>query len=171
MNDPYHIHAAHCLLYSKIEENDNILSYFALGQLRHDGALGFPGGVVSEASSVTCRNDIIKELKRELEEEIDYRIQDDNNSFVHVSTLHRIETEKKKEWILHFFIKEIKLEELEQCERHHMKGIHFPSESLGLFRIPIIDPVKCQQSNLFKHYQTFMDSFLQHVFAGKLIRK
>ncbi|XP_053209654.1 U8 snoRNA-decapping enzyme-like [Panonychus citri] len=84
-----YLHAAHCLLYCKITDND-AECIFGLCQVRFDGKLGFPGGAVgNKYEEIHETGDIIKGLERELEEEINYTsmpsesLTHENNGYIH----------------------------------------------------------------------------------------
>lgn len=178
LTDPSgNIHAAHCLLYCKTVDGD-VEGMFGLCQVRFDGQLGFPGGVIKseELSSVSG---MIAGLQRELEEEINFFVQssesdpDGTNGFQHVSTYidDSIQASKSplRVNIYHFFIKQISEQEFKQCEAQHVQSTHFPIESLGIFRVPMIDPDNCKETTIFKYYKkrgTFLVNFFKHYFAG-----
>ncbi|CAG2180897.1 unnamed protein product, partial [Oppiella nova] len=138
-------HASHCLLYTSANSSRVV---YGLIQLTDNGELGCPGGQV-DVEDVTV-DDIIDATNRELEEEINYHL----NGVTREDWIcsHR---EDNPPYIQHFFAKELTVDELTQLERTHMNAQHFPSESLGLFRVPIGGSDK-----------KFMTNFLRQRFAG-----
>ncbi|XP_045166582.2 U8 snoRNA-decapping enzyme-like [Mercenaria mercenaria] len=140
-----HMHASHGMLYAK---NDFILwdlystKAAILMQLRFDGLLGFPGGLVDPGE------DPVTGLNREMHEEIaldlnKHSFKDENHS---VTFLH-----EKKKLVLHFYIKEVTLEEFkgieEKCPQAHEYGI----ETLGSFRPPLFT-----MGDNFRGFPTFL---------------
>lgn len=103
-------HAAHCLLYCKIIDHSG---YFGLGQVRFDGLIGFPGGVVGENDEpLSTLDHLLIGLRRELAEEINYISHEDNSGFVHVSSYLREDINLNSETnsscnVHHFFMKQI----------------------------------------------------------------
>lgn len=56
--------------------------------------------------------------------------------------------------ILHFFVKKLTKEQFEKIELNQSKAIHYLTESLGIFRVPLKD-------------QLFLDNFLKSdIFCG-----
>ncbi|XP_015788007.1 U8 snoRNA-decapping enzyme-like [Tetranychus urticae] len=167
-------HAAHCLLYCKISDHGDS-GYFGLGQVRYDGFLGFPGGVVGEDEPISTVDGLLIGLRRELLEEINYISPDGNHGFTHVSSYIKRKVELNNEVqhadcnIHHFFLKQITEQQFSQCELNHTKSTDFPLESLGIFRIPLIDPASIGHQSLFRFYAdkgTFLVNFFKHNFAG-----
>ncbi|XP_015786150.1 U8 snoRNA-decapping enzyme [Tetranychus urticae] len=179
LTDPSrNVHAAHCLLYYKTVDDD-VEGMFGLCQVRFDGQLGFPGGIIEpeELDSVSA---IVAGLQRELKEEINFAVKasesdpDGSNGFSHISTyiddsLNQPGTSSPRVNIYHFFMKQISEQEFKHCEVTHSQSIHFPSESLGIFRIPLIDPSNCRDKTIFRYYKkrgSFLVNFFKHYFAG-----
>ena len=171
-------HAAHCLLYCKTVDN-GVEGMFGLCQVRFDGQLGFPGGILvpKELISVSA---MVAGLQRELEEEINFSVKsnesspDGINGFQHISTYiddsrNQPGTSPLRVNIYHFFIKQISEQEFKQCEVAHTQSLHFPVESLGIFRVPLIDPDNCKEKTIFRYYKkrgSFLVNFFKHYFAG-----
>jgi 8-oxo-dGTP pyrophosphatase MutT (NUDIX family) len=149
-----HIHASHVIFWCKDYRQSPVVTY-ALMQLRRDGLFGFPGGKSDE--NVIDKNEILKTLCRELDEEINYKscnVTIDDHLFSHIGIEDNI--------VLHFFGKELLLEEFEMLERTHMNARDFPEESLGLFRVPLS---ACGQQT-FKPVMKFFSGFAKQKFAG-----
>lgn len=176
LNDPRkYRHAVHCLLYCKKTDQDG-RGYFGLGQVRFDGLIGFPGGVVGDGEEpLNTVDDLLHGLRRELWEEINFVTADGNEGFQHVSSYFNdkanpVGCKNVTCNVFHFFRKEITEQEFVQCELNHTKSIHFPVESMGIFRIPLIDPVHCGTKSIFRFYCDkggFLINFFAHNFAGK----
>ena len=124
-----HMHASHVLFWTRDDSTDQTVIY-GLMQMRSDGRFGFPGGKSDELT--VDSNEIVSALYREVYEEMGYRLSDrqitlDDRLFSHVS---------KSKKVLHFFVKELPLKTFTMLERTHMEARDFPSESVGLIRVP-----------------------------------
>ena len=132
-------HVAHCLIHCSEETphpTDPAVthgSWFGLMQVRSDGLIGFPGGGVdgSESGSVAG---ILGGLHRELVEEMAFpfprlSVPPDN----HVSC-HIMPNGKR---VTHFYHLPLERKEIEAIEACHTSARDFPSESVGMLRLPI----------------------------------
>jgi len=124
--------------------------------MRFDGLFGFPGGVVDE--DITSIESIIDSLQREMLEEINYR---DTISFEDYIYSHY---NSQRNFVSHFFAKQISLKEAEQLEQNHTKARDFPVESLGLFRILI----GCSNDKSSTYLRSFVKNFMQQKFSGNV---
>ncbi|KAI1305850.1 U8 snoRNA-decapping enzyme [Halotydeus destructor] len=126
-------HAAHCLLYyTELDSNSNQKLHFLLMQIRTDGTIGFPGGIVDEDIAKYGSQAVLDGLRRELLEEINFsasELSEDNYVCSHFS--------EPKNLICHFFAHKLTQSAFQHIEQNHTKARDFPSEQLGLFRIPL----------------------------------
>ncbi|KAK3602913.1 hypothetical protein CHS0354_039329 [Potamilus streckersoni] len=98
-------------------------------QMRFDGLLGFPGGLIDQGEE-----EVVSGLNRELEEEIGldltrFCIKDENHL---VSFLH-----EKKNLVLHFYAKEVTMIEFQEIELKSLSAPDFGSEVMGVLRPPL----------------------------------
>lgn len=89
-------------------------------QMRFDGLLGFPGGLIDQGEE-----EVVSGLNRELEEEIGldltrFCIKDENHL---VSFLH-----EEKNLVLHFYAKEVTIIEFQEIELKSLSAPDFGSE-------------------------------------------
>ncbi|KAK3084135.1 hypothetical protein FSP39_008783 [Pinctada imbricata] len=126
------MHASHAFIFAR--RPDDILwdLYKARGavlmQMRFDGLLGFPGGLVDPGENP------LQGMNRELEEEIALNL-----------SLHRlVESDhvvsfvnKKKNIVLHFYGKEVSIEEFKKIELGNLQASDYGSESMGIIRPPL----------------------------------
>lgn len=124
-----YLNVAHCMLWFKTSHQQKAHTSYAFLQLRFDGLLGFPGGVVDE--DIVDIESVIDALQREMREEINYC--DPITTADYFYTYFN----KTKKFVSHFFVKQISLKDAEKLEQTHTQAVDFPQESLGLFRIPI----------------------------------
>lgn len=149
---PNFTHAAHCFLFAG--SSDHVESMFGLMQMRTDGRLGFTGGGVEEICPSVSQ--IVAALNREILEEINYDCANVNLKHYVMSHLHLKPMRDGKRLITHFFIKKVSsMDEFRRIEENHTKAAYFPSESLGIFRVPI-----------YPQEARFLDFFSKHFFAG-----
>lgn len=151
-------HAAHCMLWFRTNDPKYQHNSYAFLQLRYDGLLGFPGGIVDE--DITSLESIIDALQRELEEEINYSDPIDVQHYIYSYFC------PKKRIISHFFAKEISLTEAHQLEQTYSRARDFPIETLGLMRAPI-GGSRDRNSTIFRK---FIKNFMKQKFAG-IVRK
>jgi len=90
--------------------------------------VGFAGGEV-DVDDITLEA-VIEATNRELIEEINYQ-------FEAVAADQWICSHRKcgTKFVLHFFAKQLPLEQFRLLERTHMNAEHFPSESLGMSQL------------------------------------
>ena len=98
--------------------------------MRHDGYIGFPGGMVQLEQEPENSNESLEEgLNRELLEEIGFDCE--KHSFTPkdhlISHVH-----KMKKLCLNFYLKEVTLEEFEAMETSTIKAAHYGSEVRGM---------------------------------------
>ena len=100
---------------------------------------------------VNSIKDLIVGLNRELKEEIncDEAVQETDYAFSD-----QIQTANGKSLILHFFIKRLTKMAFERVEANANQAVHYLTESLGIFRVPLKD-------------EKFLDNFLKaSIFCG-----
>ncbi|XP_054165593.1 U8 snoRNA-decapping enzyme-like [Oppia nitens] len=144
---------AHCMLWFRTTQSHNAFSFL---QLRFDGLLGFPGGVVDE--DITSIESIIDALQREIHEEINFETTISVDDYIYSFY------NKNLRIVSHFFAKQITLKDAESIEECHMKARDFPHESLGLFRIPI----GCSYNRDSYYLRRFAKNFLRQKFSGNV---
>lgn len=142
-------HASHVLFWTK-DNSRGQEGIYGLMQMRSDGRLGFPGGKSDEKT--VDKNEILSALYREIQEEMDFTL------FKGQITLDdRISTHLSKSGkILHFFAKELPLIVFQRLEKTYTNAQSFPSETVGLIRVPLSG----------KPLRKFFINFGKQVFAG-----
>ncbi|XP_014272748.1 U8 snoRNA-decapping enzyme isoform X2 [Halyomorpha halys] len=154
-NDKYKtsLHASHCMVYS-INDGKVILEdeYYAkaniLMQMRFDGHLGFPGGLVDDGETPE------EAVTREMEEEMAMdrqKLKIDPKDHV---VSHYCE---EKDLVLHFFAKEVSLSLFTDIEKMCLKSHDYGSEVMGVMRIPLY--------TMIDGYRGF-PAFLNNCFIG-----
>ena len=150
------VHASHILLWTKDNSGGQEITY-GLMQMRSDGRVGFPGGKSDEKE--VDRNEIVRALYRELQEEINFTPLEGQITLEDRVCSHLNGTREK---VLHFFAKELPLNEFQHLERTHMNARDFPNESLGIFRIPL----KTSGHSVSQPFRKFVENFGKLKFAG-----
>ncbi|CAH1782810.1 unnamed protein product [Owenia fusiformis] len=124
-------HAAHAMIFARDTERFwNALEKKAqiLMHIRFDGYLGFPGGLIDKGESVLVG------LQREIQEEIGL----DPTCFPFANSDHvSSHINYKTKLALHFFAKEVALEEFKMLESNMMTSKEFGVEVLGPTRVPL----------------------------------
>ncbi|XP_060586532.1 U8 snoRNA-decapping enzyme-like [Ruditapes philippinarum] len=97
-------------------------------QMRFDGRFGFPGGHINNGEKT------IVGLNRELKEELGLDISEFGfkETDYAVTYLHKV-----KKFVLHFFVKEVTLENLKTIESNCIHAQEFGVEALGCLRPPL----------------------------------
>lgn len=144
-------HAGHCLIFSRTEEK--IFGIYTaraviLMQLRFDGYIGFPGGLINDGE------DILYGLNRELFEEMNldvlkHPVKEDHYVITHWCP--------SKKLFLHFYALEVSIDELKVIEKEAIKAHDYGTETLGTFRLPLY--------TMGDGYRGF-PAFLAHSYAG-----
>lgn len=140
-------HAAHCLIHctdkkavSEEAGGGTEQQFFALMQVRSDGLIGFPGGHVDEGEEIS-RSGIVQALNRELVEEMNLPIEyhvpltDSDPDFAQHHICSHLNV--PDDLVCHFFHREVRASDMEEIENLTTSARDFPSESLGVFRIPV----------------------------------
>ncbi|PSN48637.1 U8 snoRNA-decapping enzyme [Blattella germanica] len=125
------MHAAHCMIYSRT--SDRIFGIYSaraiiLMQMRFDGYIGFPGGLIDEGE------DIVFGLNRELVEEMHidinkYPVKEENHVVTHWCPSQNL--------VLHFYALELPISDLKSIEESAMKAHDYGTETLGTIRLPL----------------------------------
>ncbi|XP_041350464.1 U8 snoRNA-decapping enzyme-like [Gigantopelta aegis] len=125
------MHASHGMIFAK---DDRILwklykaKAAVLMQLRFDGVFGFPGGLVEPGE------DPVDGLNREMEEEIGLDLK--KHSFLdsdHIASF----VNSEKSLVLHFFLKEVTLEDFCVLEMNNLRAPEYGTETYGVVRVPL----------------------------------
>ncbi|XP_071178544.1 U8 snoRNA-decapping enzyme-like [Mytilus edulis] len=124
-------HASHAMLFAR---NDTVLwdlyksRAAIMMQMRFDGLIGFPGGLVDPGENP------LDGVNRELEEEIGldlckHKLQDSDQvvSFVN----------KRKNLVLHFYGKEVTVNDFSEIEMKTLSAPDYGNETLGMIRPPL----------------------------------
>jgi U8 snoRNA-decapping enzyme len=101
-----------------------------LMQMRTDGRMGFPGGMVDGEESLG------EALLRELDEELGYTL---NNHFMYTTPFctHLIAPGSKKELATHLFHKEVSEKDIRDIIKNSTKAVDFISENRGNFLVDV----------------------------------
>nr|XP_002132010.1 U8 snoRNA-decapping enzyme-like isoform X2 [Ciona intestinalis] len=120
--------AAHAFLYSpstKILFNSIPMRYSIMMQIRFDGKIGFPGGLIDKGENIEFG------LNRELKEEIglEEKFYLDESNYVGSYVTPKL--------VDHFYVKEYFEKDLERIERGVLEAKDWGGETLGLLRVPV----------------------------------
>ncbi|XP_073975833.1 U8 snoRNA-decapping enzyme-like isoform X2 [Rhodnius prolixus] len=116
-------------------------------QVRFDGHLGFPGGIIDPGESP--EEALLRELTEELDIPSTIVFDADDRLFIHYN--------KTKSLILHFFVKEVSSELFRTIELRSTKSLEYGNEVLGVLRVPLY--------TMCDGYRGF-PAFLQNKFIG-----
>lgn len=144
--------ASHCMVFAR--NNEKIFGVYnpraaVLMQLRFDGYIGFPGGLVDPGE------DNLEGLNRELVEEINldlskHKVKPEDYVISHYSISKRI--------CLHFYALEIPLNELIELERNALFSKDYGTEVLGTIRVPLYT-----MGDSYRGFPVFLNnSFIGH---------
>lgn len=154
LKDPqYHecTQACHCMIFARSSQRIfNIYSARAaiLMQMRFDGYIGFPGGLVDPHEE-----DYVLALNREMHEEMNLNltkhcVKKENHVVSHFS--------KSKKLCLHFYALEVTLNELQEIEKNCIVAKDYGNEVLGTLRVPLYT-----MGDGFRGFPTFLtNSFI-----------
>jgi len=130
-NNTSYKHAAHCMIFTRFERK--VLECYpavaaVMMQLRFDGCLGFPGGLIDVGE------DIITGLRRELAEEINL----DANRFTITAANHVCShIHEAGQLMTHFFALELEVKDFEELEHLALTSRDFGDEVFGVIRVPL----------------------------------
>ncbi|XP_013782806.1 U8 snoRNA-decapping enzyme-like isoform X2 [Limulus polyphemus] len=124
-------HAAHCFICAPL--NKLVLGKYpshasVLMQLRFDGLLGFPGGIIEREEDIVCG------LNRELQEEINldlgrFMVREADHLISHVNHRHK--------FVFHFYSLPVTFEEFRAIEKQNLEATDYGNETLGILRVPL----------------------------------
>jgi ADP-ribose pyrophosphatase len=106
-------------------------------QLRFDGYIGFPGGLINEGE------DILSGLNRELFEEINVNVQKHPVKEEHYVVTHWCPSKKL---LLHFYALEVSIDDLKVIEEEAVKAYDYGTEVIFQFYLYIC--VYCSEVNI-----------------------
>ncbi|CAG0899316.1 unnamed protein product [Cyprideis torosa] len=143
-----YLEAAHCMLFWKAKVDDLVFKVYrrkggVLMQMRFDGYLGFPGGLVDPGEEP------LESLNRELHEEINldltkFGVTQDLHICSHVCHKNRV--------VLHFYLKEIFEADLPSIERSALDAHDYGHEALGTIRVPLFT-----MGDKYRGFPAFLD--------------
>ncbi|XP_029911558.1 U8 snoRNA-decapping enzyme [Myripristis murdjan] len=147
-------HACHVMLFSDTKAQlfgRTPMRHIVLMQMRFDGLLGFPGGLVNP-SEETLEAGLTRELLEELGVALPVSVED------HVASCFApTSSPSSSRLILHFYVKKIEEEQIKEVERAAAStATDHGHEVLGMVRVPIYS---------FKS-GAGLPSFLSHSFIG-----
>ncbi|XP_054287088.1 U8 snoRNA-decapping enzyme isoform X2 [Macrosteles quadrilineatus] len=132
-NDPYFnsTQASHCMIFARNDKKTfGVYNPRAaiLMQMRFDGNLGFPGGLVDDGEQP------VEALNRELSEEMNldvkkHHVSESDYVVSHWSIAKRL--------CLHFYALEVSLDEILEIEKTALLAKDYGSEVLGTVRVPL----------------------------------
>lgn len=144
-------HAAHCMLYAPW--NEQVFELYApraalLMQLRFDGYLGFPGGLVDGDETP------IEAVNREMKEEMNF-----DTSKHSVAVRHHVVSHVNEAmgFVAHFYALPVPFPDFLDVERVCLTADDYGKEVLGILRPPLY--------TMGDHYRGF-PAFLDHNFIG-----
>ncbi|EDO44507.1 predicted protein [Nematostella vectensis] len=154
-------HCCHVMLHTSIPEDVKLFRYYPikntiLMQLRFDGRIGFSGGFVDDGE------DLETAVNREVQEEMGQTstpvgITEDNYVITHVQEEHIAELNLTKKLCLHFYAKEVPLNQFLELERRNSTTSNLDFEVLGAIRCPLYT---------LRDKKGGLPSFLLHNFVG-----
>lgn len=145
------IQAGHCMLYARLpghEFEGCDLRAAVLMQMRFDGHLGFPGGIIEPGEEVLLG--LIREMVEEINFDSDKIMLSEHN---HVVT----HWNPKGKILLHFYALEVTEEQIRTIEHRALDSIDFGEEVMGMFRVPLYT-----MSDGCRGFPTF----IKHSFVG-----
>jgi U8 snoRNA-decapping enzyme len=137
-----HAHAVHCMIWAKWEDHFVIEEFVPhaaiLMQVRFDGCIGFPGGMVDEditgISSHQAKEKVISAVTRELAEEMNV---DFTRHVITKDDYMCTYRHPSKKLFLHFFTFEMSLDSLREIENMALKSMDYGNEVMGILRVPL----------------------------------
>lgn len=147
------LHASHCMIYAInhgkiVLEDEYSAKANILMQMRFDGHLGFPGGLVDDGETPE------EAVTREMEEEMamdrrKLKISAEDHVISHYC--------EEKDLVLHLFAKEVSLSLFIDIEKTCLKSHDYGSEVMGIMRVPLY--------TMIDGYRGF-PAFLRNCFIG-----
>lgn len=148
-----YIHCCHCLIYCKSDKIVHGVNQrgVVLMELRFDGYLGFPGGLITRKETRTFG------LNRELGEELNWRGKSFKDGPIKEKHYQSTHVDELKKLVLHFYAIEVNEKEINNIEKNYMSSVDLGNETFGLVRVPLY--------TLKDGYRGF-PAFLDHNFIG-----
>eukprot|EP00744_Colponema_vietnamica_P006416 GILI01009330.1.p1 GENE.GILI01009330.1~~GILI01009330.1.p1 ORF type:complete len:220 (+),score=71.74 GILI01009330.1:77-736(+) len=148
------ITAAHCAFFCRDIEKTPLYGPSRTGtifmQMRFDGLIGFPGGLIDAGESA------VEGIAREVREETGFM-----NFFPTEAHILSLDEESGNRFYL--FSYEMRKDDFMALERSAFEGPDYGLETLGLVRVPLFVSSKCPSKGL--------PAFLNHAFAGHAKRQ
>ena len=146
--DPHHKWqvAAHCAIYAKTGDSRRAL---VMMQVRFDGYLGFPGGLVDPEDP-----SVVDGLNRELSEEINLSPDHKMTQEQFVACTYEETSEGKADNLRYLYAKQVTEDQFKQIEVEGLAAKDYGTEVMGLFRVPIVNPYPTDGDSLnaIKHF-------------------
>merc|ERR1719422_2975904 len=123
--------AAHGMIFTrknKLMWNLYDMKGVVMMQMRFDGVLGFPGGLVDEGEKP------LDGVNREMKEEIGLDLQ--KYSFKDSDCI-LVQLNEKKKLVLHFYLMEVSFEDFVEMERNIINAEEYGIETMGTLRVPL----------------------------------
>lgn len=127
--------AAHCMFWSKTQSTaigNTPMKALIMMQVRFDGLLGFPGGLVDEGESVE------QGLNRELEEEINLNLDEVKITKSDLISIQRpTVNDEDPNLVCYFYAKELTEAQFKDIERRQLDAVEWGKECFGIIRVPL----------------------------------
>uniref|UniRef100_A0A3P9I7A6 U8 snoRNA-decapping enzyme n=1 Tax=Oryzias latipes TaxID=8090 RepID=A0A3P9I7A6_ORYLA len=129
-------HACHVMLYADTTSKlfgRTPIRHIVLMQMRFDGLLGFPGGLVNPAEE-----SLEAGLSRELLEELGLEIPITEEDYVETCYAPALSWTSKSKLILHFYVKKMEEEQIREVEKAAAStAVDHGLEVMGMVRVPL----------------------------------
>lgn len=144
-------HVAHCFIFTG--SNSSPESMYGIMQMRSDGRIGFVGGGIN--AEFPTISHIVDGLNREIFEELNYESANVTKKNYFIS--HLVVRNDGTKMVSHFFIKKVpSMNVFRQIEKNHSDASDFPSESFGIFRVPVYSD------------NSYIENFTKNHFVGNV---
>uniref|UniRef100_A0A8C7YI16 U8 snoRNA-decapping enzyme n=1 Tax=Oryzias sinensis TaxID=183150 RepID=A0A8C7YI16_9TELE len=148
-------HACHVMLYADTTSKlfgRTPIRHIVLMQMRFDGLLGFPGGLVNPAEE-----SLEAGLSRELLEELGLEIPISEEDYVETCYAPALSWTSKSKLILHFYVKKMEEEQIREVEKAAAStAVDHGLEVMGMVRVPLFRT----------NHDGGLSFFLSHSFIG-----
>lgn len=124
-------HAAHGMIFakkSKLLWDLYDMKGLVMMQMRFDGVLGFPGGLVDEGETP------VEGVNREMKEEIGLDLNKYSFNNTHCVC---VQVNEKKNLVLHFYMLEVSCEDFVELEKNTLNAGDYGLETMGTVRVPL----------------------------------
>lgn len=149
---PYQV-AAHCVIYAKTRDSRRAV---VIMQMRFDGKLGFPGGLVDPEDT-----SIVNGLNRELAEEMDFDTASHSVTADDFMMCGFTSVGQKIDNLRYFYAKEVTEDQIKAIEGRSLGAKDHGVECMGHIRVPIVDPFASEGLSALRN-------FLKNNFVGHL---